>query len=158
VEWCDNLFYVSPRLYCEKLDPAYHASADEVLSFDHFVHLLDHALTATSLLQPKTTKPPAKSRSGKSIRYWAPRRVPYIGYKAPSISSVMQGPKTNLALDNPPLSALKRKVMTSKVLSHRTKKKIDTKDVNISDMAGVLAYAFEVLTFFSLSSSFCTFN
>jgi hypothetical protein len=31
-EWCDHLFYVSPKLYCEKLDPAYKALTDEVLS------------------------------------------------------------------------------------------------------------------------------
>jgi hypothetical protein len=48
--------------------------------------------------------------------------------------------------------------MTSQVLSRRTKKKIDTKVVNISDMVGVLADAFEVLAFFSLSSSFCIFD
>jgi hypothetical protein len=33
VEWCDHLFCVSPRIYCEKLDPAYHASVDEVIFF-----------------------------------------------------------------------------------------------------------------------------
>jgi hypothetical protein len=32
-EWCDHLFCISPRIYCEKLDPAYHASADEVVPF-----------------------------------------------------------------------------------------------------------------------------
>jgi hypothetical protein len=31
-KWCDHLFCVSPRLYCEKVDPAYNASADEVFS------------------------------------------------------------------------------------------------------------------------------
>jgi hypothetical protein len=30
--------------------------------------------------------------------------------------------------------------------------------VNIPDMAGVMAGAFEVLAFFSLSASLCTFN
>jgi hypothetical protein len=32
-EWCDHLFYGSPRIYCEKQDPTYHASANEVIPF-----------------------------------------------------------------------------------------------------------------------------
>jgi hypothetical protein len=31
VEWCDHLFCVSPRIYCEQLDPDYVASADKEL-------------------------------------------------------------------------------------------------------------------------------
>jgi hypothetical protein len=92
-------------------------------------------------------EPPAISRSGKLIQYCRPRRATYIGYKAPLISSVMQGPKTNPFLDNLPLSTLKRKAMSSKVLTHISKKKIDTKVINVSNMAGVLASAFQVLTF-----------
>jgi hypothetical protein len=55
----------------------------------------------------------------------------------------MQGP----SLDKPLLSFLKRKRGTSKVLSRKTKKKIDTKVVDASDMVRVLASAFKVLTF-----------
>jgi hypothetical protein len=65
----------------------------------------------------------------------------------------MQGPKTNLIPDNLPLSTLKRKSVSSKVLTHRSKKRIDTKVISVSDMAGVLGSAFQVLSF-SLSSSF----
>jgi hypothetical protein len=32
-EWCDHLFCMFLKLYCEKLDPAYNVSADEVLSY-----------------------------------------------------------------------------------------------------------------------------
>jgi hypothetical protein len=32
-EWCDHLFRVSLRIYCEKLEFLYHASADEVTFF-----------------------------------------------------------------------------------------------------------------------------
>jgi hypothetical protein len=61
-------------------------------------------------------EPPAISRSGKLIQYCRPRRATYIGYKAPLISSVMQGPKTNPFLDNLPLSTLKRKAMSRRFL------------------------------------------
>jgi hypothetical protein len=102
--------------------------------------------------QPETTEPPAVSRSGKPIQYWPPRRAPYIGHKAPSISSVMKGPKTNLVLDNLPLSTLKRKGVSNKTLARKTKRKIDTVVVDASDMARVLASAFKVLSsIFSLS-------
>jgi hypothetical protein len=55
---------------------------------DYFIHLSYCALTIASSFQHETTEPHAISRSGKLINYWPPRRVPYIGYKAPSISSV----------------------------------------------------------------------
>jgi hypothetical protein len=100
-----------------------------------------------------TTEPPATSRNGNQIYFYPPRRTSYIGYNAPSISSVMQGPKINPSSDNLLLSTLKRKGGSSKVLTHRSKKRIDTKVVNISDMAGVLASAFQVMTL-SLFSSF----
>jgi hypothetical protein len=94
-------------------------------------------------LQPNTSEPPARSKSGKLIGYWPPRSLPYISYNAPPISSVMQGPKTNLAPYNLLLSTLKRKTVTNKVLNCRMKKKIDTKVVNISDMDEVLANALQ---------------
>jgi hypothetical protein len=59
----------------------------------------------------------------------------------------MQVPKNNPFSDNLPLLSLKRKVVSSKVLTHRSNKKIDTKVINVSDMAEVLASAFQVLTF-----------
>ena len=96
--------------------------------------------------QPETTEPPVVSRSDKPIQYWPPRRAPYIDHKAPSISLIMQGPRINPAPDNLPLSTLKRKGVTNKVLARRTKKRIATKVINVSDMAGVLASAFQVLT------------
>jgi hypothetical protein len=58
------------------------------------------------------------------------------------IFSVTQGPKINPPLDSLLLSTLKRKGGSSKVLTHRSKKRIDTKVLNVSDMAGVLTSAF----------------
>jgi hypothetical protein len=65
----------------------------------------------------------------------------------------MQVLKIDLAPNNPLLLNLKRKVVISKVQkpSHKTKKKSDTVVVNIPDMDGALAGAFEVLIIFSLS-------
>jgi hypothetical protein len=59
----------------------------------------------------------------------------------------MQRPKINLSSDNLPLSTLKRKGGSNKVLTRKTKRKIDTVIVDASDMAKVLASAFKVLTF-----------
>jgi hypothetical protein len=57
----------------------------------------------------------------------------------------MQGPKINLSSDNLPLSTLKRKGVASKVIAHKSKKKkIDTIVIDIYDMAGKLARAFQV--------------
>jgi hypothetical protein len=111
---------------------------------DQFMHPLD-LFDYCIPFQPETTESPAISRSGKPIHYYPPRRAPYIGHNAPSISSVMQGPKINPSPDNLPLLTLKRKDMSRKVLVHRTKKKkIDTVVVNIPDMDGKLVGAFEV--------------
>jgi hypothetical protein len=57
----------------------------------------------------------------------------------------MQGPRTNLVSDNLPLSTLKRKSGLSKTLARKTRRKIGTTVIDISDMAGKLASAFEVL-------------
>jgi hypothetical protein len=65
----------------------------------------------------------------------------------------MQGPKINPSPDNLLLSTLKRKGGPRKVLTHRLKKRIDTKVINVSDMAGVVAGAFQVVTL-NLFSSF----
>jgi hypothetical protein len=51
------------------------------------------------------------------------------------------------------LSTLKRKSGLSKTLARKTRRKIDTTVVDISDMARKFASAFEVLSF-SLFSSF----
>jgi hypothetical protein len=56
----------------------------------------------------------------------------------------MQGPRINPVMDNLPLSTLKRKSGLSKTLARKTRSKIDTTVVDISDMAGKLASAFEV--------------
>jgi hypothetical protein len=58
----------------------------------------------------------------------------------------MQGPKTNPVLNNLPLSTHKRKGVSSKTLSCKTKRKIDTVVVDACDMARVLVSAFKVLT------------
>jgi hypothetical protein len=60
----------------------------------------------------------------------------------------MQGPKIIPPPDSMLLSTLKRKGGSSKVLTHRSKKRIDTKVLNVSDMAGALASA---LTFNPIS-------
>jgi hypothetical protein len=71
----------------------------------------------------------------------------------------MQGPKINPPPDNLLLSTLKRKGGYSKVLTHRSKKRIDTKVFNVSDMVGVLASAFQLLTLdFFLFISLSTIN
>jgi hypothetical protein len=62
----------------------------------------------------------------------------------------MHGPRINPAPNNPLLSTLKRKVVTSNSQS-QTKKKIESAVVNIPDMDGVLVGAFEVFIIFSLS-------
>jgi hypothetical protein len=75
----------------------------------------------------------------------------------------MQGPKINFVSNNLPLSTLKRKSGLSKTLARKTRWKIDTTVVDISDMAGKLASAFEVLVllitllflFESLTDYFC---
>jgi hypothetical protein len=56
----------------------------------------------------------------------------------------MQGPRINPVMDNLPLSTLKRKSGLNKTLARKTRSKIDTIVVDISDMAGKLASAFEV--------------
>jgi hypothetical protein len=58
----------------------------------------------------------------------------------------MQGPKINPPLDSLLLSTLKRKSGSNKVLTHRSKKRIDTKVLNVSDMVGALASAFQVVS------------
>jgi hypothetical protein len=108
---------------------------------------LTHADLLSCPFQPDTTEPPVTSKSGNKIYYWPPRQIPYIGYNAPSISSIMQGPKIIPPPDSVLLSTLKRKGGSSKVLTDRSKKKIGTKVLNISDMAGALASAFQVMTF-----------
>jgi hypothetical protein len=60
----------------------------------------------------------------------------------------MQGPRIS---DNLPLSTLNRKSGLSKTLARKTGK-IDTTVVDIYDMAGMLASAFEVLNLFYHSS------
>jgi hypothetical protein len=47
-EWYEHFFCVSPRTYCEKLDPDYVASADEV--FDFLVCFSSCLLTHADLL------------------------------------------------------------------------------------------------------------
>jgi hypothetical protein len=59
----------------------------------------------------------------------------------------MQGPKIIPPPDSVLLSTLKRKGGSSKVLTHISKKKIDTEVLNISDMVGALASLFQVMTF-----------
>jgi hypothetical protein len=157
-KWCDHLFCVSPKIYCQQLDPDYVASADEVLLLSvYLMHCLTILIFVISSFfsfpfQPETIEPPAVSKSGKSIQYWPPRPVPYIGHKAPSISSIMQGPRTNPVSDNLPLSTLKRKGVPRKTLSQKTRKIIDTTDVDLPDLAGKLASAFDVL---NSSLTFC---
>jgi hypothetical protein len=64
-EWYDHLFCVSPRIYCEKLDPDYGASADEIFNclvcFSSFP--LSHADSLSFPFQPDTIDPlpPAKA-------------------------------------------------------------------------------------------------
>jgi hypothetical protein len=58
----------------------------------------------------------------------------------------MQGPKINPPPDSMLLSTLKRKGGSRKVLTHRSKKRIDTKVLNVSDMVGALASAFQVVS------------
>jgi hypothetical protein len=58
----------------------------------------------------------------------------------------MQGPKINPPPDSMLLSTLKRKGGSRKVLTHRSKKRIDTKVLNVSDMAGALASDFQEMT------------
>jgi hypothetical protein len=108
---------------------------------------LTHADLLSFTFQPDTTEPPVTSKSGNKIYYSPPRQIPYIGYNAPSISSVMQGPKIIPPPDSVLLSTFKRKGGSSEVLTHRSKKKIDTKVLNTSNMAGALASAFQVMTF-----------
>jgi hypothetical protein len=62
----------------------------------------------------------------------------------------MQGPKTHLVSDNLPLSSFKKKNISRKILAHRKKKKLDTVVVDIPDIAGKFASAFEVLIFSSI--------
>lgn len=81
--------------------------------------------------------------------------IGYRGLHRISATMLMLGPKSNPTLSNPLLSALKRKNVTSKILTRRTKKKINPMVVNIPDMDGTLACAFDVLAFFSFFSSFC---
>jgi hypothetical protein len=64
----------------------------------------------------------------------------------------MQGPRTNPVSDNLPLSTLKRKGVLSKTLARKTRKTIDIADVDLPDLAGKLASAFEVL---NSSLTFC---
>jgi hypothetical protein len=59
----------------------------------------------------------------------------------------MQGPRTNLVSENLPLSTLKRKSGLSKTLARKRRSKIDTAIVDISNMVGKLARAFEVIFF-----------
>jgi hypothetical protein len=59
----------------------------------------------------------------------------------------MQGPRINPVPDNLPLSTIKRKGGLSKTLDHKTRRKIDTAVVNIPNLVGNLASAFEVLVF-----------
>jgi hypothetical protein len=108
---------------------------------------LTHADLLYFPFQLDTTEPPVTSKSGNKIYYWPSRQNPYIGYNAPSISSVMQGPKIIPPPDSVLLLTLKRKGGSSKVLTHRSKKKIDTKVLNILDMVGALSSAFHVMTF-----------
>jgi hypothetical protein len=61
----------------------------------------------------------------------------------------MQGPRINPVSDNLPLSTLKRKSGLSKTLARKTRRKIDTAIVDISDMARKLVSAFEVLVLFT---------
>jgi hypothetical protein len=70
-----------------------------------------------------------------------------------SSNHTWSSPKINPPPDNFLQSTLKRKGGPSKVLTHTSKKRIDTKVINVSDMVGVLASAFQVLTL-SLFSSF----
>jgi hypothetical protein len=107
---------------------------------------LTHADLFSFPFQPDTTEPPATSKSGNKIYYWPPRRTPYIGYNAPSISSVMHGPKIIPPPDSILLSTLKRNGGSSKVLTHKANKRIDTKVLNVSVMAGAFASAFQVMT------------
>jgi uncharacterized iron-regulated membrane protein len=57
----------------------------------------------------------------------------------------MQGPKINPPSDSMLLLTLKRKGGPNKTLTCRSKKRLHTKLLNVSDMAGVLASAFQVL-------------
>jgi hypothetical protein len=68
----------------------------------------------------------------------------------------MQGPRINPVLDNLPLSTLKRKGVLSKTVARKTRKTIDTADVDLPGLAGKLASAFEVMIS-SLRFSFSLF-
>jgi hypothetical protein len=70
----------------------------------------------------------------------------------------MHGPRVNPVSDNLPLSTLKRKVVTNKVLARKMKRRIDTVVVNIPDMAGKLADTFEVLAPLTISFSSLHFS
>jgi hypothetical protein len=104
------------------------------LSFDQFMYLLDctHIIKSSFSFSAWNYRASCCRRSGKLIQYWPPRWAPYIGHKAPSISSLMKVPKTNPVPDNLPLSTLKRKGDSSKTLAPNSKRKIDTWVVDAS--------------------------
>ncbi|KAM0849571.1 hypothetical protein ACQ4PT_053643 [Festuca glaucescens] len=122
-EWCEHLFCVSAAVYCEKLNPNYQPAPNEL----------------------NTIEPPVQSQSGKLIGYMPPRDHPYIGYNAPTIASILNGPPPTGPRPINPQSTQKRKIAIAKTYGRKRSKQtgVSAEKLDIPHMAAVMIDAFK---------------